>query len=346
MSHEHSHRNLGMDALKADLLKSWAIRLRLSGPRRIRGLTMHQATDCFRIWLLRLTVCGLALAWPAFGHAQTRTGGGISSVGGASGGLSGGLSGSSSMGSSTGIGAGLSGTYFGSGGNSTSGGLGSTSSGLGGSSGFGSTSGSTSTGISTANPFYSYYATPTAFGINSSSGFASSTTNTLAQVANGTSTLSSTKPTAAFGQPEYKNTTGTSTTGAFGSAGTAFSRTGPGGFGGAPMGGTGTSTPTATTSAPTPPRFVTTIGFSYQPMVASQVQVDAQRTLANITSLDPNRNINVALVNGALVLRGTVANDDDRRVAEAIVRMMPGVHDVVNELQSRTAMVQTGQPPQ
>jgi hypothetical protein len=311
---------------------------------------MHRATDCFRIWLLSLAVCGLALALPAFGRAQTRSGGGISSVGGSGGGLSGGLSGSSSMGSSTGIGAGLSGTYFGSGGNSisggTSGGLGSTSSGLGGSSGFGGISGSTSTGISTANPFYSYYATPTAFGINSSSGFASSTTNTLAQVTNGTSTLSSTKPTAAFGQPEYKNTTGTSTTGAFGGAGTAFSRTGTGGFGGTSMGGGGTSTPTATTSVPTPPRFVTTIGFSYQPVTASQVQVDAQRTLANITSLDPNSSINVALVNGALVLRGTVANDDDRRVAETIVRMMPGVHDVVNELQSRTAMVRTGQPPQ
>jgi len=109
------------------------------------------------------------------------------------------------------------------------------------------------------------------------------------------------------------------------------------------MGGTGTTTPTATSSVSTPPRFVTGIGFRYQPMTPSQLQVDAQRTLANVTSLNPGREINVALENGTLVLRGTVADDDDRRLAEAIVRMVPGVHDVVNQLQARNAVAQSGQ---
>jgi len=40
-----------------------------------------------------------------------------------------------------------------------------------------------------------------------------------------------------------------------------------------------------------------------------------------------------------IVLRGSVATDHERRLAEALVRLTPGVRDLVNELEVR------GSPP-
>jgi len=44
--------------------------------------------------------------------------------------------------------------------------------------------------------------------------------------------------------------------------------------------------------------------------------------------------ITVEVIDGLVVLRGRVADPDDRRMAEAMVRLTPGVREVRNELTS------------
>jgi hypothetical protein len=321
-------------------------------------------------WGPRLAVCGLALVFvtPNLLRAQGLSGGLGGSGGSGSSGI-GGLGGGSSMGRTssggTGGGSGLSGTFFGSGNNplgsgTGTGGLGGGTGGFGGGSGYGGFtgggfSGGTSTGISTSNPFYSYFATPLAFGVSSSSGFSSSSsTGSVSQVTNGTTTTSTARPISAFGLPVYRNLTGTGTgtTGAFGGTGTAFSGSalgrpggGVGGLGagmGATPGGLGTAPSTTPTQAP---RFVTGVGFPIRTPAASQVQLGAQTVLANSSLLDADRKITVSVKNGAVVLSGSVADEHNRRLAEALVRTLPGVHDVVNELKPRASVAAT-QPAQ
>jgi osmotically-inducible protein OsmY len=60
--------------------------------------------------------------------------------------------------------------------------------------------------------------------------------------------------------------------------------------------------------------------------------------LARSTALSPGRDINAALDGPVLVLRGTVADEHDRRIAEGIARLSPGVREVRNELKVRETL--------
>jgi osmotically-inducible protein OsmY len=73
--------------------------------------------------------------------------------------------------------------------------------------------------------------------------------------------------------------------------------------------------------------------FDYRPAGPSLLQSEVQRVLTRSSSLSPNRAIRVAVEGPAVVLRGTVASEHDRRLAEALVRLTPGVHEVRNELE-------------
>jgi hypothetical protein len=106
-------------------------------------------------------------------------------------------------------------------------------------------------------------------------------------------------------------------------------------------GGFGGNTPQANlNSASTNPAtalrrasYTASPGFNYRPAGASQVQTEVEQVLARSRSLSPKRNIRVSVEGPAVVLRGTVASDQDRRLAEALVRLTPGVLEVRNELQ-------------
>ena len=69
------------------------------------------------------------------------------------------------------------------------------------------------------------------------------------------------------------------------------------------------------------------------PPAPAAVQTDLSQTLANATTLKSRGNIQVVVNGSTVVLQGVVPNERERRVAEATVRMRPGVRDVRNELQ-------------
>jgi hypothetical protein len=106
------------------------------------------------------------------------------------------------------------------------------------------------------------------------------------------------------------------------------------------LGGLGTGTATATSSGFSTvgtrraPPYYTTIAFDVPPTApVAAVQPDLRQLLDNATTLKSGRDIQVSLDGTTVVLQGTVANDRERRVAEAMVRMNRSVRNVRNEIQ-------------
>jgi len=314
--------------------------------RWVRGRCMSWMLACGCVGLMAL-VCT-----PRVG-AQARSGsaGGASSFG----------SGSSMGGSSFGSGGGaLGGSSFGSGGGalggSSSGGSGSSflSSSSGGSTALGSSgtgilgttssisalgtstyqsgatgqprAGATGTGgVSSSNPFAAYYSNPMAAGL----------------------VLSGVTSRTTFGNPLYANVNPTTTSG-LGSTGLGGSR---GGLGTPGLGGSGGGFPglgsaggygsggygMGTTGVRTAPRYSASLSFAPATTAPSGLQTNLQRMISQSTSLQASRNIQVSMDGPTIVLQGWAADEHDRRLAEGMVRLTPGVHDVRNELQIATA---------
>jgi hypothetical protein len=114
------------------------------------------------------------------------------------------------------------------------------------------------------------------------------------------------------------------TTSPFGSFG------GPGGFG--------------TTGYRAPAGYTTSIGFKYQPPTPSKLLTDVQGVLAR--SSDLPKTLGVALDGQTVVLRGQVADADQRRLAENLVKLTPGVQAVRNEVLVREENVPASKPAQ
>jgi hypothetical protein len=253
---------------------------------------------------------------PATAQFRTPTTSGGSFSGGAGGGFSGGgMSGGSFSGGSISGGGSFSGGSFSGGMNSTSGGnfalpsFGGTylpglpgsvpgvANSIGGSIGRGSFGANQA--VSQYNPFVSYYANPLAIGYPG-------TTSGLGSAG------------AAFGQPIYV-VTNTGLTGGVGS-GLASIGTPAAGFGASSIG------------VRRAPAYTTSLGFAHQPPSASRLAGEAAQVLERSTRLTPTRDIKVVAEGQIIVLQGWVADDHDRRLAEALVRLTPGVHEVRNEL--------------
>jgi hypothetical protein len=299
----------------------------------------------------------LATARPA--AAQFRTSGltGNNSLGG-------GLGGTSSFGAGGGLSSGLSSGGFGSGmssgnlgsggfgsGNLGSGGFGNTSFGFSNTGGTGNRSGaSTGSFRPTGGQSYGstsftgqYFGNPLSLGLVTSNGQASQMT---------------------FGQALYNvnTTTGGSAYGNYGGVSPLGGRTGTttnlgalggnlggvraGALGGATnLGGTALVNSTGTTSQTfTPagagvvrraPAFVATIGFTPTPLSPSRLTVDLQDTISRSSQLPSRGNIQVSLDGPAVILRGEVADESERSLAEGMLRLTPGVHEVRNELTVR-----------
>jgi hypothetical protein len=167
-------------------------------------------------------------------------------------------------------------------------------------------------GVSSSNPFASSFANPIAAGL-ALSGVSSRTT---------------------FGNPLYANVNSTSTTSGLGSTGrgtTGFG--GGGGFAGlSPGGGYGSGAYGANTTR-VAPKYSATVSFSPNASGPSGLQVNLQRLLSQSPALQASRDIQVSMDGPTVVLRGRAADVQDRRLAEGMVRLTPGVHDVRNEMQ-------------
>jgi len=122
------------------------------------------------------------------------------------------------------------------------------------------------------------------------------------------------KGTATFGQPMYATVTTTT-------AGGAGAR-GAGGIGGT----------SGATTANAPPRFLLTLDLGNPaPPPIGRASVNVQNLVENSSLLSTNKNIQVNLDQGTVVLRGNVATERERRLAEGAVRLN-GASLVRNEL--------------
>jgi hypothetical protein len=79
------------------------------------------------------------------------------------------------------------------------------------------------------------------------------------------------------------------------------------------------------------PSYTCTLVFPYDPPKPTQLQTDLQQIISGSSALT-SKNIKVKLDGQTLVLEGSVANDRERRLAEGLVRLTPGVRQVRNTL--------------
>jgi len=257
---------------------------------------------------------GLLLLAVGIASAQQRLGSG--STGSSSFG-----SGSNSFGSGSTFGAGGSGAGgFGSGGNTGSGGFGST--GMSSTSGFGGVGG-TSTFRSTS-PFSSHMANPLAAGAVSGTSGATRQSGIAAQ----------TPWPVVFGQPSY-GTAAVTTSANQGT--TALGRQGALG-----AGGQGTNSLASRVVAASSAGLRRAPAYYTEPVFDSPVQrteesvrSDVQEVIANSTRLPSRDSIRVTSSGDTVILRGEVRDARERRLAEALVRLTPGVHNIQNELEPR-----------
>jgi hypothetical protein len=160
------------------------------------------------------------------------------------------------------------------------------------------------------NPFQNAYANPLALG---------STLNTLGKSSD---PLGSTTPTA-FGQPSRTTQTTTVTTTTRPAVGSSNSYT-SGGF--------------TTLGQVRTPSFVTTLASDLSlrsTPPASKWLSEIRQTIAQSRQLSAPEKVQVQLAadGETLILRGSVRDLRERRLVENLVRLTPGVHEVINQLQ-------------
>jgi BON domain len=127
-----------------------------------------------------------------------------------------------------------------------------------------------------------------------------------------------------------------STFGTLGSAGSA-----PGGLSG--FGGPGfanISNASGAAGGVRRPAYITTVVFPVRPTPSGQMQSDLRGLLARSSALARLSNVHVHVDGQAVVLKGEVADDRERRLVEGMVRLTPGVREVLNELEVREVLPQ------
>jgi len=238
-----------------------------------------------------------------------------------------GSSGTSSSGSSGG------GTYGGALGGSFGGSLGGNAN-LSGTGVTGTTVGSmAATAIPTKNnPFTTYMGSAYAAGMGSTNTLTPN--NSLTSSSSGTSSVSNFQLLEALSATQGSTTFGTPL---FPQSKTATG-TGLGGLGGATQ-TAGRFAGMTTFSMRRAPAFVTAIADNLKPNLYSslvpppkQMVLELRSALDRSTSLKAPSNILLHIEENTVVLTGVVASDKERRLAEGLVRVTPGVRDVRNEL--------------
>jgi hypothetical protein len=159
-------------------------------------------------------------------------------------------------------------------------------------------------GISSSNPFGSYYANPLAAGISTTGG-----------------------ATRSFGAALY--TISTSSTGLTGGVGTAGITTGS-------LSNANSANSTTTTRSVYGPSVSLDLPVP-RPSIVAQPRADLQQVLTRSSSLSPKNSVQVLGEGELVVLRGTAVSDYDRRMAEALLRLSPGVYAIRNEITVQAA---------
>ena len=85
----------------------------------------------------------------------------------------------------------------------------------------------------------------------------------------------------------------------------------------------------------TGPSVGATLVFAPATQPSAERRTDLQSIVARSSSISAPAGVNVVMDSGVVVLRGTVANSDEKRLVENMVRLQPGVHDLRNELEVR-----------
>jgi hypothetical protein len=200
-----------------------------------------------------------------------------------------------------------------------------------------------SSAVSSANPLAAYYYNPLAQGLVSGTGTGSTTGNaaafgtpTYGNMTSGSGSLGGRSTGSAFGG------TSSSGLGSFGSVGSTASRTGSTGSlsGTATIRGgtTGTIAPGFTGGTWGPaigrrgPVMAASLARVSRPIPVATRRPDLQAIIARSTRLTSAAGITVATEGNTVVLTGTVASEDDRRIAENMLRLHPGVVDIRNQL--------------
>jgi hypothetical protein len=83
------------------------------------------------------------------------------------------------------------------------------------------------------------------------------------------------------------------------------------------------------------PAFVTQVAFPVRRISSGQVQTELRDVIARSSALSQPADIQVNMEGQAVVLKGEVADDRERRVVEGMIRLTPGVHEVRNQLKVR-----------
>lgn len=83
--------------------------------------------------------------------------------------------------------------------------------------------------------------------------------------------------------------------------------------------------------------YAVSLDFDAPARATALLRQDLEQVLARSDSLSGNRTIRIDVNDSIVVLRGTVANDRARRLAENLLRLTPGVRDVQNELLTAAA---------
>jgi hypothetical protein len=173
------------------------------------------------------------------------------------------------------------------------------------SSGIGPGAGSTTGVPTTYNPFRTFYTNALQPGLGSSS--ASTLGNSSASTAGN------------FGQPQFDTVTSTAT--GTSTAGQALTQ----GSGATGFSTLGMSKAPAYSTALSP-------DFPFAPTSSVKLGNAARAALERSSALQ-GQNIQLQMNGPQAILRGRVSQDRMRRLAEGLVRLTPGVQDVVNELQ-------------
>jgi hypothetical protein len=90
------------------------------------------------------------------------------------------------------------------------------------------------------------------------------------------------------------------------------------------------------------PSYTASPAFEDRPAGPNVNPSEVERMLARSTALRFPRQIHVVVEELAIVLRGSVASEGDRRLAESLVRLTPGVYQVRNELRVAVISPQPG----
>lgn len=189
----------------------------------------------------------------------------------------------------------------------------------------------TTTGTTTSNPFSAYYRNPLAAGIVGGS-----------PTVGGSRTAGATS--GGFGTPLYPSTglTTTGTTGVgTGSLQGLLGSTLLGNLGSAnifrPTGSAGNfgnqATGLTTSTMQRLPAVVVVPDFDARPVNAGILEEELQRVIERSTTLTSKENIRVTVGSEMVVMKGQVSDERQRRLAEAMIRLTPGVRNVRNDLE-------------